>query len=137
MIYIAKIGKKAPVVWNSAPDEQTMLNNLHNGVVHYAGTALPGSGKGPIFISGHSSYYWWDSGKYKTVFATLDKLATGDEIKINYENTVYTYKVYDKQVVLPDQVDVLKPTNEPVLALMTCVPVGTNLKRLIVWARQE
>src|SRR3990167_11145314 len=109
-----------------------MLENLQKGVVHYAGTALPGTGKGPIFITGHSSYYWWDKGKYKTIFATLDKVSAGDEIKINYDNVIRTYKVYDKTIVLPEQVEVLKPLNEPVLVLMTCVPVGTNLKRLLI-----
>ncbi|OGD67092.1 hypothetical protein A3F08_00845 [Candidatus Berkelbacteria bacterium RIFCSPHIGHO2_12_FULL_36_9] len=135
-LYIAKINKKAPITWNSSPDEKIMLENLQKGVVHYAGTALPGTGKGPIFITGHSSYYWWDKGKYKTIFATLDKVSAGDEIKINYDNVIRTYKVYDKTIVLPEQVEVLKPLNEPVLVLMTCVPVGTNLKRLLIWAKE-
>lgn len=135
-IYIAKIGIKVPVVWNSPVDEQTVLDNLHNGVVHYAGTPLPGEGKGPIFISGHSSYYWWDKGAYKKVFANLNNVDVGDNIVINYEGTIYTYQVFDKIVVLPEEVDVLNQVNEPILDLMTCVPVGTNQKRLIVKSKQ-
>lgn len=136
VISIPKIGIKAPVVWNSGLDEETMLANLQRGVVHYAGTALPGQGKGPIFISGHSSYYWWDKGKYKKVFANLGRVSAGDKIQINYNNNIYTYQVYEQIVVLPEEVSVLKSVNEPVLYLMTCVPVGTNQKRLIVKARQ-
>lgn len=133
---IPKINIKASIIWNSAPDENVMLENLQKGVVHYAGTALPGTGKGPIFITGHSSYYWWDKGNYKTVFANLDKIETGDEIGIGYNNKVYLYKVYEKIVVKPEQVDVLQPVDQPILALMTCVPVGTNLNRLIVRAKE-
>lgn len=133
---IPKINIKAPIIWNSPPDETSMLANLQNGIAHYSGTSLPGTGKGPIFITGHSSYYWWDKGKYKTVFANLDKLESGDEIGIGYNNKVYVYKVYEKIVVKPEQTEVLNPVDEPILALMTCVPVGTNLKRLIVHAKQ-
>ena len=135
-LYLPRLGKKVPIVWNSPPDEQVMLENLQKGVVHYAGTPLPGQGKGPIFISGHSSYYSWDPGKYKSVFANLDKMENGDEIMIQYEGALYRYKVYEKIVVTPEEVSVLKPIDEPVLALMTCVPVGTNSKRLIVWAKE-
>jgi len=135
-LVIPRLGKKVPIIWESAPDDDVMLENLKKGVVHYAGTALPGQGKGPIFISGHSSYYWWDNGKYKTVFANLDKVVEGDEIQIRYNNQTYTYKVFEKVVVMPDDVSVLAPTNEAILDLMTCVPVGTNQKRLIVKAKQ-
>lgn len=135
-LIIPKIEIKAPIIWNSPPDENTMLEYLQKGIVHYAGTALPGQGKGPIFITGHSSYYWWDKGQYKTVFVNLDKLENGDEIGIGYENKVYVYKVYEKIVVKPEQVEVLNPVDEPILALMTCVPIGTNNKRLIVRAKE-
>jgi sortase A len=113
-----------------------MLENLQKGVVHYAGTPLPGEGKGPIFISGHSSYYSWDPGQYKTVFTNLDKLSEGDLIQIKYNDQLYTYRVYETVVVNPDQVDVLNSVNEPTLDLMTCVPVGTNQQRLIIKAKQ-
>lgn len=135
-LIIPKINVKAPIIWSSPFDEATMLENLRKGVVHYGFTPLPDSGKGPIFISGHSSYYWWDKGQYKTVFANLDQLENGDEIALAYNNMVYIYKVYEKITVKPDQVDVLNQVNEPILALMTCTPAGTNLRRLIIKAKQ-
>jgi LPXTG-site transpeptidase (sortase) family protein len=135
-LIIPKINVKAPIVWNSPFDEKTMLANLQKGVVHYGFTPLPDSGKGPIFISGHSSYYWWDKGQYKTIFANLDQLENDDEIALAYNNVVYIYKVYEKITVKPDQVDVLNSVDEPILVLMTCTPAGTNLRRLIVKARQ-
>lgn len=132
-LLIPKINVKAPIIWNSEVDEKTMLKNLEKGVVHYKGTALPDE-KGNVFISGHSSGAWWRPGAYKTVFSLLDKLEKDDEIVLSYQNKVYVYKVFDKLVVKPKDVWVLKPTSEPVLSLMTCVPVGTDLKRLIVRA---
>lgn len=135
-LIIPRLGKTVPIVWNSPPDENVMLENLQNGVVHYAGTPLPGEGKGPIFISGHSSYYSWDPGKYKTVFTNLDRLSEGDTIQIKYNDQLYTYQVYESVVVMPEDVDQLTEVNEPILDLMTCVPIGTNQKRLIVKAKQ-
>ncbi|MCL5795607.1 MAG: sortase [Patescibacteria group bacterium] len=135
-LIIPKINIKAPIVWNSPFEEKTMLANLQKGVVHYGFTPLPDSGKGPIFISGHSSYYWWDKGQYKTVFANLDQLENGDEIALAYNNVVYIYRVYEKITVKPEQVDVLNQVDEPILALMTCTPAGTNLRRLIIKAKQ-
>lgn len=135
-LIIPKIDIKAPIIWNSPTDEESMQANLQNGVVQYGNTALPGTGKGPIFITGHSSYYWWDRGLYKTVFANLDQLSSGDEIALAYNDIVYIYKVTETKVVDPSNVEVLDPVNKPVLTLMTCVPVGTNLRRLIVNAEQ-
>jgi sortase A len=133
---IPRLGKKVPIIWNSPYEDDAMLANLQKGVVHYIGTALPGEGKGPIFISGHSSYYWWDKGKYKTVFANLNKIENGDKIQIKYNDKIYTYEVFDKVVVMPENIEELQSMNEPVLKLMTCVPVGTNQKRLIIKARE-
>lgn len=111
-----------------------MLENLQKGVAHYGGTDLPNPLTGNVFITGHSSYYWWDSGQYKTVFALLDQLKSGDQVALTYQQQVYVYQVYESLVVKPSQVDVLDTTERPILSLMTCTPVGTSLNRLIVRA---
>lgn len=135
-LIIPKISVKAPIIWNVAPDEKLMLNKLQEGVIHYNGTALPDELVGNVFISGHSSYYWWDKGDYKTIFANLDKLESGDELALAYIDKVYIYKVIDKIIVKPEQTEVLNKTDKPIISLMTCVPVGTNLKRLIIKAER-
>lgn len=135
-LIIPKIEVKAPIIWQVVPDEKLMLKELQKGVVHYNGTGLPDEPRGNVFISGHSSYYWWDKGSYKTIFANLDKMEIGDEIALAYQEKVYIYKVFEKIVVKPNQVEVLNATDKPILSLMTCIPVGTNLKRLIIKAQR-
>lgn len=132
-LIIPKIAVKVPIVWN-IPNEET-LAALENGVAHFAGTALPGQ-TGNVFISGHSSYYWWNEGGYKEVFALLEDINIGDRITVDYRGTIFTYEVFDKKVVKPDDLEVLDQPNDRILSLMTCVPVGTNINRLVVIARQ-
>lgn len=132
-LFIPKISVDAPISWNINSNDT--LPALEKGVAQYAGTALPGQ-IGNIFISGHSSYYWWKEGSYKEVFALLDQLQKGDKIYITYEKKVYVYQVTDKKVVKPTDVEVLDQTDTKTLSLMTCFPVGTNINRLVVTAKQ-
>jgi LPXTG-site transpeptidase (sortase) family protein len=132
-LIIPKIKTNAPISWNVPPDQITQ--KLENGVAHYEGTALPGQ-VGNIFITGHSSYYIWAPGSYKDVFALLNQLYGGDKIYIQYGGTQFTYEVTGQVVVDPSDTSVLTQGNEKMLSLMTCVPVGTNLKRLVVTAKQ-
>ncbi len=112
-----------------------MLANLQRGVAHYGFTSLPNDTNGNVFISGHSSFYWWDKGKYKTVFANINQLVPGDQLFIQYNSTVYLYEVTGNVTVKPSDVSITEPTPTPVLSLMTCVPVGTALNRLVVQSK--
>ncbi len=130
-LVIPKLGIKVPVIWNSSSNEQIMLANLQHGVAHYGFTSLPNPSAGNVFITGHSSYYWWDKGQYKTVFALLDRLTPGDQALIQFQGSVYVYTLRDERVVKPSAVEVTDPTTEPILSLMTCTPVGTSLNRFV------
>jgi len=134
-LIIPKINVDAPIIWTKTTDEATMLRDLDNGVVHYANTSKPGEGSN-CAITGHSSNYWWSQGKYNTVFALLDKLVAGDKAIILKDGKKYVYEVTGSEVVEPTRVSVLDPTPEPTLTLITCYPVGTNLNRLVVRAKQ-
>jgi len=114
--------------------EKDMQESLKNGVVHYPGTSLPDQ-TGNTVITGHSSYFPWDSGKFKDVFALLHQVNVGDQIIGYYNQHKYIYEVSEKKVVLPTEIDVLKQTPDQRLTLITCTPVGTNLKRLVVTAK--
>lgn len=135
LLVIPKLRKRVPVIWNSSSDEATMLANLQRGVAHYGFTSLPNDKNGNVFLSGHSSFYWWDKGKYKTVFANINQLVPGDQLFIQYNKTVFLYEVTGNRTVKPNDVSVTEPTSTPVLSLMTCVPVGTALNRLVVQSK--
>jgi LPXTG-site transpeptidase (sortase) family protein len=134
-ISIPKISVNAPVVYATANDENDILTDLESGVVHYAGTALPGQ-PGNSVIFGHSSNNWWDPGNYKFVFVLLDKLVPGDTFTVNYNSHQYLYQVTSSTVVDPTDVAVLDQTSTPEMTLITCSPPGTSWKRLVVVAKQ-
>ncbi len=144
-IVIPKIGKNVPIVdvktdalqkgdWDRL--ETDIQDALQDGVVHYPGTAQPGQ-VGNVFITGHSSYYLWDPGKYKDVFARLHDLDVGDEFVVYWNQDSYRYKIRERKVVPPEETNVLKqPRHEKIATLMTCTPVGTAKDRLVLIAEQ-
>jgi len=134
-IYISKIDIKAPITWNGQADNIQEL--LKKGVAHIAGSATPGM-TGNVFLTGHSSELPWADGDYKTVFALLDKLENGDEIIVRIDKQNYLYKVYNKQVTGKDEVGgFVKTDKKESITIMTCYPVGSSLKRLIVQAERQ
>lgn len=143
-IMIPKIGQNIPIRdvdptnllnqdWQAL--EKDIQEALKEGVVHYPGTAKPGQ-NGNVFVTGHSSYYLWDPGRYKDVFALLHEMAIGDTITVFYEENRFDYRVTEIKVVRPDEVDVLQQTGNKRITLMTCTPIGTAINRLIVIAEQ-
>ncbi len=134
-VYIPKIHVAAPIVFPSSPSEAVINDALLKGVLHYPGTAEPGQ-KGNVFLTGHSSYYWWVNSDYKFVFTLVPQLTYGDEIIIYNKGIRYTYKVSERREVGPEATDVLRPTSDPVVTLSTCVPLGTAYRRMIIRAKQ-
>jgi len=133
---IDKLGINVPVTPNVDGNDQKLYDKaLNNGVTHYKNTALLGSGSN-IVIFGHSSTVW-GIGKYAKVFASLDQLNVGDEIKINFNQKEYKYLVNEKKIIAADDLSVILPTEREELTLLTCWPVGTAQKRLAVIARPE
>ncbi len=117
--------------WKSLEDQ--IHGALLKGVVHYPGTAVPGQ-KGNAFLTGHSSNVFWEQSLYNTVFALLPKIEIGDDIFITYEQTEFHYKVTSKKEVSPNDLSAFQQTEGETLTLVTCTPVGTTLKRLVVTA---
>jgi len=142
-IYIPRIKQNVPIISVSTERllkrQWTALENeiqeaLRDGVVHFPGTANPGE-IGNTVITGHSSYFPWDPGRFKDVFALLHQVNIDDTIEVYHNQKRYVYKVEQKLDVTPDKVDVLLQGSDEKLTLITCTPVGTNLRRLIVIAR--
>jgi sortase A len=135
-LYIDKIHVETPVIFNvKTVDQNLFLQALHNGVVHYPDTANPGQ-RGNVVVFGHSSGQWWAPGDYKFVFTLLDKLQVDDKIVIDYQGVRYIYRMYAYKIVEPTDLSVLNQGNDNTLTLITCTPVGTSAKRLIIIAKQ-
>jgi len=138
-IVIDKIEVNAPIVALPSYDDNEVLRAIEAGVGHYPETASPGE-PGNMVMTGHSSYWWWDRGQYKFVFQHLGELVVGDVITIYYSEKRYDYRVSEMREVRPSgpHVDEIfeqeKFAARPVITLITCTPVGTTLRRLIVVA---
>ncbi|MBU1102223.1 sortase [Patescibacteria group bacterium] len=131
-IAISKINIKAPLVFSTGTSQKELNDALNQGVIIYPGSALPGQ-DGEVFLSGHSSIFPWVKTQYGQVFTLLDKLEPGDIISLVYDHFQYDYRVIGKKILLPKEVNISN-TKEPILTLMTCWPIGTALKRLVVRA---
>ncbi len=136
-LVIPRIGKNVPLIkvpshrnWKQL--ESGIQKGLQNGVVVHPVSHDPGN-FGNFFLTGHSSYYAWDKGRFKDVFALLHEVNAGDTVDIYWEGKKYSYKMKEKKVVSPTAVEILKqPKDEKQITLMTCTPIGTNTNRLIL-----
>jgi sortase A len=99
---------------------------LNRAVGHIPGTAAPGE-PGNIGIAGHRDGF----------FRGLKDVQAGDELRLETVSGTVSYEIRDMTVVEPERVDVLDPTAEPTLTLVTCYPfyfVGSAPQRFIVTA---
>ena len=121
-IDISRIGVSVMVV------EGVASRNLKLGAGHIPGTALPGE-PGNVGIAAHRD----------TFFRKLREIRSDDTITLTTLAGSYRYAVESSDVVAPTDVQVLAPSPEPSLTLVTCYPfyyVGSAPKRFIVRARE-
>ncbi|HLI26411.1 MAG TPA: sortase [Chloroflexota bacterium] len=97
-------------------------------VGHHAGSANPGQ-VGNVVLSGHIS-----SPHEGDVFRNLPRVQLGDGVIVVTAEQQFLYRVYDIQVVPPQAVEVLDPTDTSIVTLITCVPDGVYSHRLVVRA---
>ena len=120
-ILIPKIQMDAIVV------EGASRRELSAGPGHMKQTAKPGE-TGNAVITAHRD----------TFFRHIYELARGDQIQVRRSGRTFTYEVTGKKIVMPEDISVIKPTNDPQLTLITCYPtyyIGPAPKRLVVFSR--
>lgn len=128
-----------PIVWSQSTQEKDLQNDLSSGAIHYPGTAIPGN-IGNALLAAHSSDYAWKKGAYKNAFASLGRLSVGDTgILITYTDKdamkrTLQFRVTEKAIVAPDDQRIFEEGQTAQITLITCWPVGTNWRRLIVKA---
>ena len=138
-LIIPKINVDVPVAYDISNDHNSTLKAMENGAAHFA---IPGANSHPgeignTVITAHSSNDVFQGGDYKFIFTLLPKLEINDTIYANYKGTRYTYVITKKEEVLPSEVNKLVyQTDKPILTLITCVPIGTADRRLLVTAEQ-
>lgn len=108
--------------------EGTDSKTLRRAVGHVEGTAFPGE-DGNVGLAAHRD----------TFFSGLRDAKKGDVITLETMDREFEYKIDSLKIVSPNDVEVLAPTQEPALTLVTCYPftyVGNAPRRFIVRARR-
>ncbi|MGJ7919847.1 class D sortase [Neobacillus sp. LXY-4] len=125
ILQIPKIKLMTPIVEGASPEN-----------IRYAVGHLPSSSsinelakKDKNFaIAGHRSY------TYGEFFNRLNELNLGNKVIISTQNKVFTYKVFDKKIVAPSDIEVLNPIKgKSMITLITCHPEHSDKQRLIVF----
>ncbi|MFA9288869.1 MAG: sortase [Weeksellaceae bacterium] len=111
-------------------------DDLSKSLIHYLPTSKPGQ-YGNVAIFGHSTLpQLYNKTDYKTIFTYLPQMENGDTVIVDVEGKKYEYEVYDMFIVSPKEVSVIEPKfNAAYMTLITCVPPGTYLNRLVVKAK--
>lgn len=135
-LLIPSIDVFAPVVADvDGYNQREYKEALKKGVAHFGTTAKPDQ-KGNVFIFGHSTDWQWVEGDYKTIFRKLPDLKKDDDIILQYNQKKYYYKVLFSKVIEYDDMSWLeqKEKDKRVVTLMTCYPIGSDDKRIIIRA---
>lgn len=121
--------KKIPVYDDTANDEAA----LHNGTLHVKDTGFPWQREANVYIAGHRLGY--PRTESFLVFWDLNELKRGARVVLkDSEDTKYVYKVFDRQIVGPNEVSVKKPIEgKNIVSLQTCT-LPDYKERLIVRA---
>lgn len=137
-LIIPALNVQAPIIWSQSVDESEIMNDLESGLIHYPGSAFPGF-KGNSYITGHSSYYTWSKSSFKDILKDLEKLKVGDEVIFSLTFTDghsvrVIYEVTSEgEVVTPYDRRIFQDSEEKYeLTLVTCWPLGSNWKRIMV-----
>jgi sortase A len=77
------------------------------------------------------------AGHRDSFFRRLGQVRKGDDILLSVANQIDRYRVVDRRIVGPEEIEVAGPTREPRLTLVTCYPftwIGAAPFRLVVVA---
>jgi sortase A len=111
---------------NALIGEGTGSKTLGYAVGHIRGTAYPGQA-GNVCIAGHRDTY----------FRKLSRVRADDRVRIRTVDGTFLYRIRSVDVMRPDRTDVLHPTSQPELTLITCYPfdaIGPAPRRFVVRA---
>ena len=122
-IQIPAIGVDAPVVQGDTWEQ------LKKGVGQHLGSGTPGQA-GNVVLSAHND-------AFGEIFRDLQVLQPGDEIILYTMQQQYVYVVTGSQIVAPTQVEVMDPTSDATVTLISCYPYLVDNKRIVVFAKLQ
>jgi len=125
-LVIPKIKVKVPIVQGKNADQA-----LNKGAWLLPDGSQPEKG-GNTIISGHRFKYLPPSNQ---TFYLLDKLSKGDLLTVFWQGKQYLYQVERTEVVEPENLSILAPSQESILTLFTCHPIFSEKQRLVVVAK--
>ena len=106
---------------------------LQKGVGHVRESSLPiGTENQNSLLMGHTGL------PTSKIFTNLGKLEIGDYFIITVLNNKLYYKIYDIEVITPDELIDRLPVQEgrDLVTLVTCTPYGVNSHRLVLHAER-
>ena len=106
---------------------------MDQGFWHFPISKFPGE-RGNVVIIGHR---FMNIPPAKDTFYNLDQTKIGEKIVIAHHEGEYTYIVIDIKEVEPNDVTVVQNTDDYRLTVITCTPLWTSEKRLVIVAKLD
>lgn len=101
---------------------------LSKGVGHLENTSLPLGNNGEYSVL--TAHRGLPSSK---LFRDIDELEVGEEFSVQILDDLMIYKVFDRKVVLPDEIDwLIVDKDRSIVTLLSCEPYMINTHRLLV-----
>ena len=118
-IAIPSLGVDAPLL------EGIRLTTLDNGPGHWPGTAMPGE-VGNVVVAAHRT-------SHGGPFRHIDQLVAGDVVQFTTaDGQIIDYSVTGTQIVEPDALWIVDPTETATATLFACHPPGSVAQRIVV-----
>ncbi len=122
-IQIPAIEVDAPVVQGDGWEQ------LKKGVGHHIGSANPGQ-NGNLVLTAHNDIFG-------EIFRDLDRLVPGDLIIVYTLQRQYVYVVTETRIIAPTEVEVMLPTPDATVTLISCYPYMVDNQRIVVFGKLQ
>jgi len=117
-IQVPAINVDAPIVQGDGWEQ------LKKGVGQHIGSANPGQ-EGNLVLTAHNDVFG-------EIFRRLDELKKGDQITVYTNQRAYIYIVTGSEIVMPTEVEVMSPTPQETITLISCYPYRVDNKRIVI-----
>jgi sortase A len=105
--------------------EGTDWESLKYKVGHHPGTANPGQ-RGNMVLAAHNDIYG-------EIFRYLPDVPVGEIITVYAGEEAFRYRITERRIITPDQVEVMLPTTGPTVTLISCYPYLIDTHRIVLF----